>query len=150
MRRCLVVFALACVSWIALEAQAPATTPIKAIRLFSGTDGETHAEEITLTGIRADGPQADLLKPGSIRYATRGADTWDDWHTAPGRQYLITLKGHVEIEIGGGKKVEAGPGSVLPAGSRSPAPSAAPSMNQTSAAVLIENGESLMTRSRQV
>lgn len=104
---------LACLTWTVVEAQTPATTPIKAIRLFSGADGETHAEEITLTGIRADGPQGDLLKPASVRYATRGADTWDDWHTAPQRQYLITLKGRVEIEIGGGKKVEAGPGSVL-------------------------------------
>jgi hypothetical protein len=113
MRRLLQLFVITGLLWTAAEAQAPATTQIKAIRLFSGPDGQTHSEEITLTGIRADGPQGDLLKPGSIRYATRGADTWDDWHTAPGRQYLITLKGNVEIEIGGGQIVKAGPGSVL-------------------------------------
>jgi hypothetical protein len=111
------LFALTCVLWMVAGAQTPAaapkTTPIKGIRIFSGADGETHAEEITFSGITANGPQADLLKPGSIRYATRGADTWDDWHTAPGRQYLITLKGNVEIEIGGGQIVKAGPGSVL-------------------------------------
>ena len=113
MRRCLRLLTLTCVLWAVAGAQTPATTPIKAIRIYSGADGETHSEEITLTGITANSPRADLLKPGSIRYATRGADTWDDWHTAPQPQYLITLKGHVEIEIGGGKKVEAGPGTVL-------------------------------------
>jgi hypothetical protein len=111
--RTLRVLGLALLSLAAITAQTPATTPIKATRIFSGADGQTHAEEITLSGITANSPQADLLKPGSIRYATRGADTWDDWHTAPQRQYLITLKGTVEIEIGGGQIVKAGPGSIL-------------------------------------
>ena len=37
----------------------------------------------------------------------RGPANSDDWHTAPGRQYLVTLQGTVEIEIGDGKKVTA-------------------------------------------
>ena len=92
-----------------VEAQAP--KGVTATRIYSGADGETHAEEINLSQMGA--AQPDLLRPTSVRFATRGPDTWDDWHTAPGRQYLITLKGHVEIEIGGGKIVQANEGSIL-------------------------------------
>ena len=99
-----------------LNAQAPRpkTTPIIATRLFSGPDGQTHAEPINLSA-STSGPnaQADLLKSSGIRFATRGAGTSDDWHTAPGRQYLVTLKGQVDIEIGNGEKVHAGTGSIL-------------------------------------
>jgi hypothetical protein len=35
-----------------------------------------------------------------------------DWHTAPRRQYVITLSGHGELEISGGKKISVGPGSI--------------------------------------
>ena len=89
----------------------PQTTGIPATRLYSGPDGETHAETFDLS--KAVGSQADLLKANNVRFATRGPGTSDDWHTAPQRQYLITLKGHAEIEIGGGKIVHSTPGSVL-------------------------------------
>ena len=87
------------------------TTGIVATRLYSGSDGETHAETFDLS--KTVGSQADLLKSNNVRFATRGPGTSDDWHTAPGRQYLITLKGHAEIEIGGGKIVHSTPGTVL-------------------------------------
>lgn len=84
---------------------------VRATRLFSGSDGQTHAEEVNISQLAT--AQADLLKPATIRFATRGPGTSDDWHTAPQRQYLITLKGHAEIEIGGGQIVHATTGSVL-------------------------------------
>ncbi len=90
---------------------AAQTTGVVATRLFSGADGETHAEVIDLS--KTIGSQPDLLKASGVRFATRGAGTSDDWHTAPQRQYLITLKGHAEIEIGGGKIVHSTPGTVL-------------------------------------
>jgi quercetin dioxygenase-like cupin family protein len=56
---------------------------------------------------------AELLKSTGIRFASRAAGTSDDWHTAPQRQYLVTLKGTAEIEVGGGKRIQAPTGSVL-------------------------------------
>src|SRR5439155_16906995 len=35
-----------------------------------------------------------------------------DWHTAPRRQYVITLSGHGELEVAGGKKIAVGPGHI--------------------------------------
>lgn len=103
-RACLV----ACVAGMLASGQA---ISVKGIRLFSGSDGQTHAEEINLT--QASRAQPELLKANNISFATRAAGTSDDWHTAPRRQYLITLKGRVEIEIGDGQRVTSTPGTVL-------------------------------------
>jgi quercetin dioxygenase-like cupin family protein len=84
---------------------------VRATRLFSGADGQTHTEEVNISQLAT--AQPGILKPASVRFATRGPGTSDDWHTAPQRQYLITLKGHAEIEIGGGQIVHATTGSVL-------------------------------------
>jgi quercetin dioxygenase-like cupin family protein len=35
-----------------------------------------------------------------------------DWHNAPRRQYVMTLSGHGEIELTGGKIISVGPGSI--------------------------------------
>jgi len=35
-----------------------------------------------------------------------------DWHTAPRRQYVITLSGHGELEVSGGKTISVGPGNI--------------------------------------
>jgi len=35
-----------------------------------------------------------------------------DWHTAPRRQYVITLTGQGEIEVAGGKKISIQPGHI--------------------------------------
>jgi quercetin dioxygenase-like cupin family protein len=35
-----------------------------------------------------------------------------DWHTAPRRQYVITLSGRGEVELVDGTKIPLGPGSI--------------------------------------
>jgi mannose-6-phosphate isomerase-like protein (cupin superfamily) len=35
-----------------------------------------------------------------------------NWHNGPRYQYVITLSGHGEVEVAGGKKVPLGPGSI--------------------------------------
>lgn len=99
-----------------LFAQQPAVKGITATRLFSGPDGQTHAEEFNLsqaTQTKQGSPLPALLKSDNIRFAARAAGTSDEWHTAPRKQYLVTLKGHAEVEIGGGQIVHATTGSVL-------------------------------------
>jgi quercetin dioxygenase-like cupin family protein len=36
-----------------------------------------------------------------------------DWHPAPRRQLVVTLRGESEIELEGGRKIRLGPGSAL-------------------------------------
>ena len=71
---------------------------MQAVRLFTGVDGESHIEDLDLPfeqvghAMRtateaATGVQFSRLKPTQLV----------DFHTAPRRQYVITLQGQVEI-----------------------------------------------------
>src|SRR5258708_5893740 len=82
-------------------------------RLYTGPHGHTHAEEIEAKF--APGNGNDVCK----FMANTGAELHRsppgrvaDWHTAPRRQYVITISGHGEIELMGGKKIEVGPGNI--------------------------------------
>ena len=81
--------------------------------LYTGPDKQTHAEEIEAKF--APGNGNDIFK----MLATTGAELhrapagrFSDWHTAPRRQYVITLSGHGELEVAGGKKIAVGPGHI--------------------------------------
>ena len=78
---------------------------MQVVRIFTGEDGESHIEEMELPfeqvghALRtateaATGVQFSSLKPTQLV----------DFHTAPRRQYVITLQGQVEIGIGDGTK----------------------------------------------
>jgi hypothetical protein len=87
--------------------------PVVITRLYTGPDGQTHAEEIEAKF--APGGGNDVYK----LMANAGAELHrappgrvSDWHTAPRRQYVITLSGHGELEVSGGKKISVGPGNI--------------------------------------
>lgn len=78
---------------------------MQVVRLYTGDDGESHIEEMVLPfeqmghALRtateaATGVQFSCLRPTQLV----------DFHTAPRRQYVITLQGQVEIGLGDGTK----------------------------------------------
>jgi quercetin dioxygenase-like cupin family protein len=82
-------------------------------RLYTGPDNQTHAEEVELKF--TPGTPADVFKMLEVTRAElhrTAAGSFDDWHRAPRRQYVITLSGHGELEVAGGKKVSVGPGNI--------------------------------------
>ena len=85
-------------------------------RIYAGSDGKSHFEEVALDfKPRADG-QSEGTPASNAKEAffTRQAVGYQlDWHTAPGRQYVITLSGQGEIEVGDGSKKLFEPGDVL-------------------------------------
>jgi hypothetical protein len=90
-------------------------TPVVATRIFTGPDGQTHAEEIELE-LAPDGESTELsemAKATGAQFRRQAPNYFEDWHTAPRRQYVITLSGRGEIEIGGGKRIALGPGHIL-------------------------------------
>ena len=93
-------------------AAAQKSEPVKITRLYTGPDGQTHAEEIEVNfGPRGTNPFKLMAGAGAeIRRAPPGRVA--DWHTAPRRQYVITLSGHGEVELIDGTKIELGPGSI--------------------------------------
>jgi quercetin dioxygenase-like cupin family protein len=95
------------------EDGAAAHKPIMINRFYTGPDGQTHVEEIEakFASLGETGTYKLLANGGAeLRRAPPGRVA--DWHTAPRRQYVITLSGHGELEVAGGKKILVGPGSI--------------------------------------
>jgi quercetin dioxygenase-like cupin family protein len=95
------------------EEPAASHKPVMITHLFTGPDGQTHAEEMEAKF--APGAGNDVYKLA----ANAGAELHrappgrvSDWHTAPRRQYVITLSGHGELEVSEGKKISVGPGNI--------------------------------------
>ena len=87
--------------------------PLMITHLYTGPDNLTHAEEIEMKFM--PGKPAEVSKmmqvTGAELHRTAGGSV-DDWHRAPRRQYVITLSGHGEVEVSGGKKISMGPGHI--------------------------------------
>ena len=87
--------------------------PLMAVRLFTGPDGQTHSEEVELKFAPGNPIEVSkLLAVSSAELHRSPGGNLEDWHRAPRRQYVITLSGHGELEVAGGKKIPVGPGSI--------------------------------------
>jgi quercetin dioxygenase-like cupin family protein len=99
-----------------LERSAPeGRTGVRVTRIYSGADGETHAEEVEakFAGPDAVGlEESEKVPAGSTNFARFHPGFFQDWHHATARRYVITLSGEGEIEMGGGEKIVLEPGSV--------------------------------------
>ena len=78
-------------------------------RLYSGDDGETHVELMTL---ESHPELAELQKASGIVFRSAEQGNFLDWHTAPRRQFVITISGEGEIGLGDGTVHRFGPGHV--------------------------------------
>lgn len=87
--------------------------PLMMTRLYTGSDGQTHAEEVELKFTPGNPAEVSKMMPtsGPELHRTAGGSV-DDWHRAPRRQYVITLSGRGELEVAGGKKIAVGPGNI--------------------------------------
>ena len=89
--------------------------PIKITRLFTGPDGQTHSEELDAR-LAPGGSGSELSEPikvTGLQFRRTSPNYFVDWHTAPQRQYVVTLSGRGEVELQGGKKVPLEPGHIL-------------------------------------
>ena len=94
-------------------AQAQTHKSMTMTRLYTGPDNQTHAEEVELKFTPGNPAEVSKMMPitGAELHRTAGG-SFDDWHRAPRRQYVITLSGRGEVEVVGGKKISLGPGSI--------------------------------------
>jgi hypothetical protein len=80
--------------------------------LYSGDDGKSHFEDLEQT----DGSNYFLQNLPAKALVFKNDMNREDlhgWHTAPRRQWCITLSGSVEIGLGDGTKKIFGPGDVF-------------------------------------
>ena len=69
-------------------------------RLYTGDDGQSHLEELELPVDQKGQSPMQAATGIALRLAQPGE--FIDWHTAPRRQYIITLAGQVAIGLGDG------------------------------------------------
>lgn len=88
--------------------------PVMVTRLFTGPDGQTHAEEIAIK--LAGDPQnqaSEMLKASGAEIHRYPAGHVNSWHVAPRRQLVVTVSGKGEIEVAGGKRIPIPTGNLL-------------------------------------
>ena len=90
-------------------------TPIKVTRIYTGEDGKTHAEEydVPLGTRRGATELSEPVDVTSVQFRRTSPDYFIDWHTAPRRQFVITLSGESEVVMGDGTVVRLHPGHIL-------------------------------------
>lgn len=88
-------------------------------RLYSGEDGQSHLEAITLSVDDfvdvegAFGQATPWLSCDRMTIRQVPPEYEHSWHNAPRRQYVVQLQGRLEIEVASGAKAVIGPGDVL-------------------------------------
>ena len=98
-----------------LSAQSHVTTTIT--RLYTGADGQSHAED-TEVAWRPATLRPELSDTASVNVTSAQFLRWPRgfvWagHPASKRQYVIIVSGRGEVDVAGGKKVQLAPGRVL-------------------------------------
>ena len=90
-------------------AVAQTRKPIMMTRIYTGPDGQSHAEEIEM---KLTGGASEMMKATGVQFSSRPPAPASDWHTGPRRQFVITLSGRGELEVAGGQKVAVGAGHI--------------------------------------
>jgi len=87
---------------------------MKIVRIYTGSDNESHFEDVEVELQVAGDMMASALEPAhGIMFRTAPPTHYSNYHPAPKRQYVITLSGAVEIETGDGTVRRFGPGDVM-------------------------------------
>lgn len=87
----------------------------KVTRMYTGTDGKSHFEDIAVP-LREDGAsrwRSEVRKATGIYFQEFGSDYVHEWHHADRRQFVISIEGEGEIELGDGIRRRFGPGDIL-------------------------------------
>ncbi len=87
---------------------------MKIVRLYSGSDHQSHFEDVELSfdpGERLNTTKLQAAAGVVFRLAPVGHVI--DWHPAPRRQYVVTLSGEWDIECGDGTVRRFRPGDVM-------------------------------------
>ena len=75
------------------------------IRLYTGSDGTTHLEDVEPKDMRF--PATEMV----VR--SDASDLPSPWHNAPVRQILIVRTGNVKVEVEDGAVRQLGPGDMV-------------------------------------
>ncbi|MFC2001977.1 hypothetical protein ACFLUZ_05715 [Chloroflexota bacterium] len=79
---------------------------IQVTRIYTGPDNQSHFEDmpIPLEENLVTKRRSKLMKATGILFQETVSNYESDWHNAPRRQFVITIGGEGEVEIGDGSK----------------------------------------------
>ena len=87
---------------------------MRVTRIFTGDDGASHFEELDVPLHGATyGELSDLVPTTGVMFRSTPPDGALDFHTAPRRQFVVTLTGAAEVECGDGTVRRFGPGDIM-------------------------------------
>ena len=90
---------------------------IRCVRLWTGDDGESHVQRGTITMSRPGeaGPSvlSDLVPADRVSFEETPPTSSLAWHTAPHRQFVITIGGQLDFVTRGGDKFRLDPHTIL-------------------------------------
>ncbi len=83
-------------------------------RVYTGDDGESHFERIVVAQTESRyGSLSRMFDAEGVIFRTTPVGGELDFHNAPRRQFVVTLSGVVEIEVGDGSTVRLQGGDIL-------------------------------------
>ncbi|MDZ7668949.1 MAG: hypothetical protein U5Q16_05820 [Gammaproteobacteria bacterium] len=85
------------------------------LRVYTGDDGQSHFEDLPIEFTERGplGRISAMFPARGVMFRAVDGDYDLDFHNAPRRQFVINLKGSVDIEIGDGTVRRLGPGDIL-------------------------------------
>ena len=83
---------------------------VQIVRVYAGSDGESHFEDLTPDQF---GEIANNLGTGPIKLTRFSSPHFSDYHNAPRRQYVVSMSGIAEFEVGDGTVRRLYPGDVI-------------------------------------
>ncbi|MDP6605730.1 MAG: hypothetical protein QF664_05675 [Dehalococcoidia bacterium] len=93
---------------------AETAEPMTMTRVYTGDDGKTHLETVDIElSVAGTSGYSELVPATGVIFRRTPPDLDIDWHPAPRRQFVITLAGEGEIEVGDGSILPLGPGSIV-------------------------------------
>ena len=88
---------------------------MKVVRVYTGDDGESHFEDVDIRveGQGGIGKLSKLISGPGVMFREVDGDYDLDFHTAPRRQFVVNLRGSVDITIGSGETRRLESGDIL-------------------------------------
>lgn len=112
------VFAILCLAAAtsAVGQSTPLDRPVMATRLYTGADGQSHIDQVPMA-LKVDpkSPLAENSDPQKMSdaYLVRCAPgTFENWHNADKKRYIVVVSGEAEVTTTGGEKASIVPGHI--------------------------------------
>jgi hypothetical protein len=98
-------------------AEAQQHTATAVTHLYTGADGQSHVEQLTVKfspvpGAPVPEEESEHAKTATSYLVRLAPGFFQSWHNADKRRYVVTISGKAEIEVAGSQKFILGPGQI--------------------------------------